>query len=84
MDLGHVFKDTESAVLGWGADGLWLTTAEAIANTTFSASDAPWHVTRHTYMRSVAATRFAFCAAYLFTEYRRSTIVGEVRTWLQC
>mmetsp|Transcript_15974 Transcript_15974/g.37216 ORF Transcript_15974/g.37216 Transcript_15974/m.37216 type:complete len:522 (+) Transcript_15974:3-1568(+) len=77
MDLGHVFKDTESTVLGWGADGLWLTTAEAIANTTFSASDAPWDVTRHTYIRSVAATRFAFCAVYLFTEYRRSTIVGE-------
>jgi len=95
-DLGHLFKDTESFVLAWGTDGLWLTTAESIAesiafanttiaNTTSSITgDAPWDVTRHTHLRSVSVTRTVFCLAYLFVEYRRSTNVDEVRTRLQC
>ena len=80
MDLGHLFKDTESFVISWGTDGLSLTTTEAIANMT-STGEAPWDVTRHTYLRSVAATRLALCTVYLFAEYRRSINVGEVRTW---
>ena len=66
MDLGHLLKDTESPALAWGTKGLWLTTADAITNTT-STSDAPWDVTRHTYVRSVGVTRLAFVVAYLFT-----------------
>eukprot|EP00618_Florenciella_parvula_P015307 CAMPEP_0119507898 /NCGR_PEP_ID=MMETSP1344-20130328/27663_1 /TAXON_ID=236787 /ORGANISM="Florenciella parvula, Strain CCMP2471" /LENGTH=75 /DNA_ID=CAMNT_0007544571 /DNA_START=53 /DNA_END=276 /DNA_ORIENTATION=+ len=50
MDLGHLFKDTESFVLAWGTSGLWVTTADAITNTT-ATGDAPWDVTRHTYVR---------------------------------
>ena len=66
MDLGHLFKDTESFVISWGTDGLFFTTAEAIANMT-STGEAPWDVTRHTYVRSVGVTRLAFVVAYLFT-----------------
>ena len=66
MDLGHLFKDTESLVLAWGTSGLWLTTADAIVNTT-STGDAPWNVTRHTYVRSVGVTRLIFSIAYMFT-----------------
>ena len=65
MDLGHLFKDTESFVLAWGTSGLWVTTADAITNTT-ATGDAPWDVTRHTYVRSVGATRLAFVVAFLF------------------
>ena len=65
MDLGHLFKDTESTVLAWGTRGLWLTTADAITNTT-ATSDAPWDVTRHTYARSVGVTRLTFSIAYMF------------------
>ena len=65
MDLGHLFKDAESPVIAWGADGLWLTTADAITNTT-ATGDAPWEVTRHTYVRSVGVTRLIFMIAYLF------------------
>ena len=72
MDIGHLFKNTETVVLAWGTDGVWFTNAEAIANTTSIAGDAPWDVTRHTYLRSVAATRFALSAAYLFVDLRRS------------
>ena len=72
MDLGLLFKDTESVVLAWGTDGLSLTNAEAIANTTSIEGDAPWDVTRHTYLRSVAATRLTFTAAYLFVNLTRS------------
>ena len=71
MDVGHLFKDTENVVIAWGTDGVWLTNAEAIANTT-ATGDAPWEVTRHTYLRSFAATRFALSAAYLFVDFRRS------------
>ena len=75
MDLGHLFKDTESPVLAWGTSGLWLTTADAITNTTAtdaitnttSTGDAPWDVTRHTYVRSVGVTRMTFVVAYGFT-----------------
>ena len=66
MELGHLFKDAESPVIVWGADGLWLTTADAITNTT-AIGDAPWDVTRHTYVRSVGVTRLAFVIAYAFT-----------------
>ena len=83
MDLGKVFQDTESVVLAWGTDGLWLTDADAIANTTSAAAgDAPWDVTRHTYLRSMAATRFALSAAYIFKDYRRSiTHPDEARSF---
>ena len=70
MDLGHLFKDTESPVLAWGTSGLWLTTADAITNQTVTnttaTSDAPWDVTRHTYARSVGVTRLTFSIAYMF------------------
>ena len=66
MDLGHLFKDTESPVLAGGANGLWLTTADAITNTT-ATGDVPWDVTRHTYVRSVGVTRLTFSIAYMFT-----------------
>ena len=83
LDLGQLLKDTESTVLAWGTDGIRLTTAEAIANTTSGAGDAPWDVTRHTHLRSVAATRFALSAAYLFVDFRRSiTNPDEVRVLL--
>ena len=59
MDLGHLFKDTESPVLAWGTSGLWLTTADAITNTT-AISDAPWDVTRHTYVRSGGSNALGF------------------------
>ena len=66
MDLGHLFKDTESPVLAWGTSGLWLTTADAITNTT-ATDDAPWDVTRHTYVRSVGVTRLVLVVTFLFT-----------------
>lgn len=74
MDLGHIFQDTESVALSWGTNGIWLTTTEAIASTnaTSAAHGTPWDVTHHTYRRSVAATRFALSAAYLFVDLRRS------------
>ena len=76
MDLGHLFKDTESTVLAWGTRGLWLTTADAITNQTVTnttaTSDAPWDVTRHTYARSVGVTRLTFVVAYTFTLFAGS------------
>mmetsp|Transcript_15841 Transcript_15841/g.36940 ORF Transcript_15841/g.36940 Transcript_15841/m.36940 type:complete len:491 (+) Transcript_15841:793-2265(+) len=71
MDVAHFFKDTESVALAWGTDGLWFTTAEAI-NTTSSAGDAPWDVTRHTYLQSVSPPRLALTVAYVFVDYRRA------------
>ena len=71
MDLGHLFKDTESPVLAWGTNGLWLTTADAITNTT-STGDAPWDVTRHTYVRSVGVTRLVLVVTFLFTMFAGS------------
>lgn len=82
LDMGLLLKDAESVALAWGTNGLWITTAEAIANanTTSAADGAPWDVTHHTYLRSVAATRFAFSAAYLVWDLRRSIInPGQVR-----
>ena len=51
LDLGHLFKDTNSLVLAWGADGVAFTTADAIANTNSTTAS---HVIldgirRHTY-----------------------------------
>ena len=83
MDAGHLFKDTKTIVLAWGTDGVWLTTAEAIANTTFTG-EAPWDVTRHAYARSVTVTRLVLCVVYFYTEFRSSNTIGEVRTLLQC
>ena len=72
MDLGHVFKDVESFVLTWGTGGIEFTT-EALANATSSSGDAPWDVTRHTYLRAVGATRFALSFAFICDEWRKST-----------
>jgi len=71
MLLGHVMKDVENIAVAWGTDGIWLTNAEAIAyaNTTSADGDAPWDVTRHTYLLSVAAARFALSGAYVFIIY---------------
>jgi len=76
MDAGHLFKDTKTIVLAWGTDGVWLTTAEAIANTTLTG-EAPWDVTRHTYARSVTVTRLVLCVVYFYTEFRSSNTIGE-------
>ena len=78
-DLGRLFKNIESVVLSWGTEGLWFTTAEAIANMS-STGDEPWDVTRHTYIQSVSVTRLVFCLAYLCAEFRHSSTVGKVRT----
>jgi hypothetical protein len=60
--LGQLLKDAETVVLAWGADGISLINAEDIANTTLAASDAPWDVTRYTYLSSIRVTRFALSA----------------------
>ena len=83
MTLGHLLKDAESVVLAWGTGGIWLTTHEAIANTTSAGNDAPWDVTRHTYLNSIAVARFALVAAYLFVTLRKLiTNPEEVRVLL--
>ena len=47
--------------------------AEAIVLTNTSlAGDAPWDVTRHTHLRSVAVTRLALCVAYVLVNCLRS------------
>ena len=80
-DLGHLIKDTESVVFAsWGTDGFWFTSAKAIANTTSTENmtftgDAPWDVTRHTYIQSVSVARLAFCFAYVFVEHRHLSTV---------
>mmetsp|Transcript_104276 Transcript_104276/g.300560 ORF Transcript_104276/g.300560 Transcript_104276/m.300560 type:complete len:670 (-) Transcript_104276:1991-4000(-) len=73
LDFARLFDDTESVVLAWGTDGIWFTTAEAIGNTTSAASDAPWDVTRHTYLQPVSTTRFVLVCAYMSLDCWGST-----------